>query len=143
MHAIEAILKKEWSSLFWMPQYDADLVEVIFKTQRPGNLMKRHQSLIISVLKENSTVIGFITYYQSSKDTGDIELLAIDAQHKGLGYGKKLINYVQDWFMRIGCKYIQLYVYTTNSPAIQFYRHLGFAVKNTFPSHLLFSKKIA
>ena len=125
-----------------MPHYDAHLIDTIFRKQKPGNNLARHQSLIINVLKEGSTLVGFITYYQSDKDTGDIELLAIDSNYQGLGYGKKLINYVQNWFKGIGCKHIQLYVYTTNNPAIQFYKHLGFSVKQTFSSHLLLTKPI-
>jgi ribosomal protein S18 acetylase RimI-like enzyme len=143
MPQVEALIKKEWSHLFWMPHYDAGLIDIIFRTQRPGNSLARNHSLIINVLKENSTIIGFITYYQSEKDTGDIELLAIDSAYQGLGYGKKLMNYVYNWFKKIGCKYIQLYVYTSNNQAIQFYKHLGFVVKKSFPTHLLLAKQIA
>jgi ribosomal protein S18 acetylase RimI-like enzyme len=143
MPQVEALIKKEWSHLFWMPQYDADLIDIIFRTQKPGNIFARDKLLKITVLKENSTLIGFITYYQSDKDTGDIELLAIDSNYQGLGYGKKLMNTIQNWFKRIGCKYVQLYVYTTNPHAIQFYKHLGFTVKNSFPTHVLFTKPIA
>lgn len=142
MPAIEKLLKKEWTALFWMPDYDQVMIDVIFKKKLPGDITVRNQKLFISVLKDDGSLIGFITYYQADNTTGHIELLAIDKQYKGLGYGKKLVNYVQNWLAKLGCKYIQLYVYTTNNHAIQFYKHLGFTVKNIFPGYLLFSKEL-
>lgn len=141
--AVETILKDVWSALFWMPHYDHQLIKVIFEDKHPGDPIARNHPLSISVLKDNGQLIGFITYYQPNSDTGHIELLAIDKAYKGLGCGKKLINYVQNWFARLGCKYLQLYVYTANTHAIQFYNHLGFNIKKKFPGYLLFTKQIA
>jgi GNAT superfamily N-acetyltransferase len=142
MPAVEQILKKEWHTLFLTPAYDQNLISIIFKDQRPGDITMHHKRLFITTLKENTTLLGFITYYQADAITGHVELLAIDSPYKGLGYGKKLITYVQDWFSRLGCKYIQLYVYPNNNPAIQFYKHLGFSIKKMFPAYFLLSKQI-
>ncbi len=139
---LEVLLKKEWPTLFWNPSYDANLVSIMFKSQNPGDLNARKKKLFISVLKENNLLLGFITYYQPDSQTGHIELLAIDPVHQGLGYGKKMVNFVKDWCINLRCKYLQLYVFTNNPNAIQFYHHLGFSVKKTFYGFLLLSKTI-
>lgn len=143
MPAVEILLKKEWSTLFWMPHYDHELINMMFKQQKPGDIVARDKKLFISVLKDSTQFMGFVTYYQADNATGHIELLAIDSSYKGKGYGKKMVNFVREWSLRLKCKYLQLYVYTSNNAAIQFYNHLGFTVKKAYHGYYLLTKQIA
>jgi len=142
IHHIESLVKKEWRHLFWMPAYNQPLITQMFKDRHPGDPAARTKHLYISVLKEHTQVYGFITYYFASQTTGHIELLSIDKSYQGLGYGKKLLACAVDFFTDHQCSLLQLYVYTNNHHAIEFYKHQGFSVKRTFPGCLLLSKEI-
>ena len=139
---VETLLKKEWRRLFWMPEYDHALITSIFKNQHPGDPAAASKHLYISVLKEHAHVYGFITYYYSTQSTGHIELLCVDPGYQGSGYGKKLLSHVEQFFAANNCSLVQLYVYTSNSHAIEFYKHRGFSVKKKIPGCLLLSKEL-
>jgi ribosomal protein S18 acetylase RimI-like enzyme len=139
---VEALIKKEWRRLFWMSEYDQALITTIFKNQHPGDPAARAQQLFISVLKEHGGLRGFITYYYSSAQTGHIELLCVDPEYQGSGYGKKLVSHVEHFFAANNCTLLQLYVYTSNPHAIEFYKHRGFTVKKQNPGYLLLSKEL-
>ena len=139
---VETLIKKEWRRLFWMSEYNQALITTIFKNQHPGDPAARAQQLFISVLKEEGALRGFITYYYSSPQTGHIELLCVDPDYQGFGYGKKLVTHVEHFFAANGCTLLQLYVYTSNPHAIQFYTHRGFTIKKKNPGYLLLSKEL-
>lgn len=142
MSSVESILRKEWPKLFFNPNYDEQFVHSIFYKKCPGDIYARYTKVIIDVLHEDGKLIGFISYYFKRDHIGHVELLAIDPDHQKKGYGKLLIEKVIQKFKAANCKQIQLYVYTTNPKAIQFYKRLNFSIKSNFGSYLLLSKDI-
>lgn len=140
--AVETLIKKEWKHLFWMPAYDQSMITGIFKDLHPGDPAARAQHLYVTVLKDNEKLQGFITYYFSKPDTGHIELLCVDPESQGNGYGKKLLAYAEKFFKAHQCAGVQLYVYTYNEHAIEFYKRNGFIVKKKVPGCLLLCKEI-
>lgn len=142
MPQIESLLKAEWNKLFWIPGYDQALITKIFKLRKPGDLTQQDKTLQIKVLHQNQNLVGFVTYYYADKNTGHIELLAIDSQYQSKGYGKILVNTIMQECIWQGAKALQLYVYTHNASAISFYEHLGFHIKKQYPSYLLLVKPL-
>ncbi len=143
MPAITVLLKKEWSKLFLIPSYDEGMVEKIFKFFRPGDFSQQDKALSIRALYLDEQLVGFVTFYFKDIATGHIELLAIDSAFRGQGLGKFLVGQVAQECMQRGCSILQLYVYRSNPNAIQFYRHLGFAIQRDFGQYLLLSKPIS
>ena len=47
-------------------------------------------------------------------------------EHRGKGYGRKLIDAALRDIKAVGFKHVRLQVYANNEPAVGFYQHLGF-----------------
>jgi ribosomal protein S18 acetylase RimI-like enzyme len=58
---------------------------------------------------------------------GWVNYLAVSQAHRGHGYGKKLMQRVEQLFLEAGCPKINLLVRATNSGIIEFYRRMGYA----------------
>ena len=58
---------------------------------------------------------------------GWVNYLAVSQAHRGNGYGKKLMQRVEQLFLEAGCPKINLLVRATNSSIIGFYRSIGYA----------------
>lgn len=142
MPQVQALLKKEWAKLFLSSAYDEQLVYKIFFKKRPGDTTVTNTMVTIDVLYEEKKLVGFITYYVKPHQVGHIELLCIDSAFRKKGYGKFLIDHVIYEVKKSSCTTIQLYVYTTNPPAITFYEHLGFSLKANFGIYILLYKNI-
>lgn len=140
---VEKLLKSEWNKLFYQPNYDQCLISKIFKLRRPGDVAFQEKELTIKILRDQNKILGFITYYQPNPKTNHIELLAVDSEHRGKGYGKKLIEHVIYEGLKKGLKTVQLYVYPSNQAAIKIYQHLGFEIQAEYPGYLLLTKKLA
>jgi ribosomal protein S18 acetylase RimI-like enzyme len=65
---------------------------------------------------------------------GSINYLAVDPDHSGAGYGKILMAEAERLLISGGCPKINICVRTNNDKAVEFYRHLGYAIE---PVHLL------
>jgi ribosomal protein S18 acetylase RimI-like enzyme len=129
--AVDAILKAEWRKLFGTNVYDINIVNLMFKHQKPGDINARASHLRCNVLvNENKEIIGFITYYFPVLTVCHIELLAVKAEKQSKGFGKALVNALIESLKSTGCKRIELYVFTNNPKAIDFYKRMGFIVKN-------------
>lgn len=138
-----SLMQDEWLNLFPFPQFDAPLVNKMLLKNRPGDFMNAHKRLFIKVLHEEQTIAAFITYFFSDAHTIHIELLATSKKFRGKGYGKKLIEYVVNSLSDQHYTSIELYVYTTNSSAIGFYKHLGFTIKQAQAGGLILGKEIS
>lgn len=112
--------------------------------------MNKNGYLTIKVIKnKNLSVIGFITYLLYSKNqipshkwfnffskpiksytAGHIELVAIEQNNRQSGLGKSLLEYAIDDLRSQNAKAVDLYVLTTNLPAIDCYKKVGFEIKD-------------
>lgn len=140
--AVITIIQDDWNKLFTLPRFNQNIVDRMLEHQHPGDMAHHTKHLTIAVLYDEERLVGFITYYYTNASTSNIELLAIDKNYRSKGYGKKLIEYVMREVRSQGVNAIQLYVYTSNQSALQFYTHLGFSIKGTIPGCFLLSKSI-
>lgn len=61
---------------------------------------------------------------------GWINYLAVAPEYQRRGYGRRLVQKGIDELRRIGCLKVNLQVRNTNTPVINFYKHLGFVDDN-------------
>jgi len=79
----------------------------------------------------NKVKLGFI-HVRTHKDEisgetcGTIPLLAVSPKSQGLGVGKALIEYAENWVKELGCRLLHLEVFANNKNAKGFYENLGF-----------------
>lgn len=70
-----------------------------------------------------SQVVGFA---MGNKKTGEMWVIAVLPQYEGIGVGKRLLTFVEDWLFSEGWKEIWLTTDTDESiRAVGFYRHQG------------------
>lgn len=139
---IVALIKKEWHKLFLLPSYDEAIIQRMFVQKKPGDTSAAKAKLMVKVIEIEGIFAGFVTFFAKDESVAQIELLAIDQAHRGKGLGKLLIDHVSDLFRMSGHTFLQLYVYTSNSDALKFYKHLDFKLKNHFGHYQLFGKNI-
>jgi mycothiol synthase len=59
---------------------------------------------------------------------GEIYVIAVDPDFRGLGLGRALVVAGLDWLARAGLRTAMLYVDATNAPALALYEDLGFRI---------------
>ena len=57
---------------------------------------------------------------------GSLYYLAVDAQHQGRGYGRKIAYFLADLLEQRGCPKLNIMVRSSNTRMIDFYHRLGF-----------------
>lgn len=62
---------------------------------------------------------------------GWVNYLAVDPAHQGKGFGTMLMAEAERRLALLGCPKVNLQVRTSNSHAVGFYQHLGYAVDET------------
>jgi len=83
------------------------------------------------IAESNNFQLGFIhvrTHIDdiSGETCGTIPLLAVSPKSQGLGVGKILIGYAENWAKDLGCRLLHLEVFANNKNAKGFYQNLGF-----------------
>ena len=83
------------------------------------------------VYKINDEVIAFcLIEYLYEKDTVEIDLLCVKREFKGNHLGKSLLSYCINYCNELDFKNFALHVSTTNTPAFNLYKKLGFVIKD-------------
>ncbi|WOH36409.1 GNAT family N-acetyltransferase [Thalassotalea fonticola] len=83
------------------------------------------------IAETNNVPLGFI-HVRTHKDSisgetcGTIPLLAVSPKSQGLGVGKVLIEFAENWAKDLGCRLLHLEVFANNKNAKGFYQNLGF-----------------
>lgn len=83
------------------------------------------------IAEKNHVPLGFI-HVRTHKDDisgeicGTIPLLAVSPNSQGLGVGKILIEYAENWAKNLGYRLLHLEVFANNKNAKGFYENLGF-----------------
>lgn len=88
----------------------------------------RHKT--VKVAEHNGKVIGMCTMQTristaTGTVSGIIEDMVVDKAHRGKGAGKALLDHITQWAMQRGIFHLQLLADRNNTPALEFYRHLG------------------
>lgn len=117
--------KNDW---YWLiaegMQFD---VQYMLETRSPNkNDLQYHGKLKIKVIRDSGKMAAFITYYRQSPQTGLIQFVSVNKDFRGKGYGKKLVTYAVDEFLKMGCTEIKLTTRTNNIWAQRIYDRFGF-----------------
>lgn len=140
-HEVAALCTQEWDLLFLLP-FDQRIINRMFIHRRPGDTSFPHTELFITVIKEDEAIRGFITYYYKTSHVLQVELLAVDKNYRGKGYGKRLLEHAFLCGKKEQARELQLYVFTRNKKGIEFYTKLGFSPLKKHPLYLLLAKPI-
>ena len=95
--------------------------------------IRTDKSITIKVLQKSGKAIGFILYvygksvlWRENTKYGAIQEVVVSSEHRGKGYGKKLMNYAIDKLRKAGATKISLMVFEANKRARSLYEKLGF-----------------
>jgi ribosomal protein S18 acetylase RimI-like enzyme len=94
-------------------------------------LAETSQANATFIAEINNVQLGFI-HVRTNKDEisgetrGTIPLLVISPKSQGLGLGKALIEYAENWVKELGCRLLHLEVFANNKSAKGFYENSGF-----------------
>lgn len=83
--------------------------------------------LILTDEETDSVVAGYIVFWMLF-DECQILNLAVSMDHRGEGYGKKMLRKAVDLAIRAGLKRVVLDVRKSNHPAVQLYQGQGFSI---------------
>lgn len=72
---------------------------------------------------------GFVSCRKSGRHTGEIVLIGIKKGLRGKGFGTSLVQEAVRWFITQDIKSVSVRTQLKNLKALNFYCHLGFAVK--------------
>ncbi len=89
----------------------------------------------ILVAECEGTVVGFLQLYV--RKTGDspvdnpleyaqVDNIVVDERHRGIGFGRALLDAAKDWAKARGIRRLRVGVYSTNTPAVRVYEKAGF-----------------
>ncbi len=130
---------EEWFRRIYISAY-SDMERYAYRKDREIRryfrwLFKRDADGIFFALNKNKNPIGVIacdsTWFSAYEhcNVGEIHELAVMKEYKRKGVGKKLISVGEDYFRKKGLKRAELWVGENNRDAIEFYRSLGYSLK--------------
>lgn len=95
------------------------------------NILENPEHGAIFIVKIDNKIVGMVNIlYTFSTALGSkvaiLEDLIIDKDHRGNGYGKKLVDFAIDDSRAHGCKRVTLLTDHTNNIAKEFYTKMGF-----------------
>ena len=119
---------------------DDDFVERAWqlkeRIRRTDGVLRQRKSFFSNAY-ERSTVYLYadrgsdrLIGFAAVRRDGYILFLAVDPEYRGQGFGKRLVASVADEHSAVTC-----HARTTNSEALDFYKHLGFRVKRRIDSY--------
>lgn len=144
--ALTAIIQKNWDLLV----NSADFSPEHMFTHRAAMPWFPDNSLQIVVYRHDNKPVGFTTYYDQDGGYRRLELLAVDQEYRGRGYGEELVrSLLDDARKRKGIFVIEVVVALDNPSAQKLYRKLGFhegcppyAYPYRYPGHVVLECRI-
>ena len=100
-------------------------------------------SLRIFVYRKLGKPVAFITYRENGNHS-NIDLLAVDDNHRGRGYAEQLLKYIVEYArQQKDTDAIEVFVFADNIAAQKLYHKLGFyRLPQVLRDYVLFEKKI-
>jgi ribosomal protein S18 acetylase RimI-like enzyme len=83
------------------------------------------KELFLVAVREGKLVGTVMAGYEGRR--GWINYLAVSPAHQRKGLGRRLMQEAENRLLALGCPKVNLLVRQSNSPVIDFYRHLGFS----------------
>lgn len=86
--------------------------------------LQAQPELFVVGVRESKLIASAMGGYDGHR--GWIYYLAVDPEHRGRGYGSRLIDHLSAELRTLGCAKLNIMVRTSNREVIQFYQKLGF-----------------
>lgn len=131
----------DWHTQVLLPEYREKMFEIDMNKVRKQNGK-------IYLFVENDTVIGLIIGIVEEKDeidvltndcakTGSVLELVVKNTVRGNGIGKTLLEKIEEYFISINCKRINIEVFGPNKKGLNFYEKNDYIIRD-----MIVSKKI-
>ena len=85
----------------------------------------RIEDTIVGIVHANIGKDGFVAF-----NTGHLQWIWVDKQNRGLGYAQKLVDNAMRWLSSKDILGVELFVNSSNTPAISMYEKFGFEVSD-------------
>ncbi len=85
----------------------------------------RRKGEIFHLVKLDGQVIGYITLTDFGDKTGKLNKIYLDSNIRGLGLGRKLLEFARDWGIKHGLERLKLNVNKANQRAMKVYQAAG------------------
>jgi GNAT superfamily N-acetyltransferase len=85
------------------------------------------------LLAEDSAGLAGCVYVEFRQDRGYVGLLAVDPPRQGSGFGRLLMTAAETYFLKAGCRAVDLRIVSVRTPLPAFYRRLGYVETSTAP----------
>ena len=86
--------------------------------------LERDPDLFIVGIRKEQIIATVMGGYEGHR--GWINYLAVSPEFQGLGYGRKIMEYIEARIKEMGCPKINLQVRKTNREVVDFYKSLGY-----------------
>jgi len=96
-------------------------------------------NLCIEVAHDGKQVVGYYVLDQM-EDYVFIISIQLEKKHQGEGFGRYMMERVEELALRSGLEGVELCVQSTNDQAIGFYRHLGYKLASRRRNNLTMRK---
>lgn len=92
------------------------------------DLIDNFKKISMLVIVYNESIVGYVAYEIKEKHTKKLHVdqLVVIEKHRGLGFGKKLMDEVKKVGIKNNCDRIELDCWMFNKNALAMYEHLGF-----------------
>lgn len=104
-----------------------DAFEALYQRWIEASVEKKIAKEVL-VLEEAGRLAGFVTLGEKN-GRADIGIIAVDADFRGKGIGKKLMQAAESWFVAAGYETMQVVTQGDNAAACRLYESCGFAVE--------------
>jgi ribosomal protein S18 acetylase RimI-like enzyme len=91
------------------------------------SLFPAEENSLHLIALEGKEVVGCIIFHPATEIDGEIEPMAVSDQYRGMGFGRKLVHFLEEALIKRGIQEVKL---CAREEAIGFYRHLGYHVEN-------------
>lgn len=109
------------------PQFGHANFEKIYKMWIYNSTLHKVAEKVL-VIKRDNKIVGMVTLGEKNQ-RGDIGLLAVDANYRGLQLGTTLVKAAQDWCLENGYRYGQVVTQKKNLPACALYEKCGYHIE--------------
>lgn len=122
LSAIKQLSK--FSRFYFDVKFSKDAVKRLYKTWFAKGYPDK-----VFVATYQEVPCGFLTC-KIIKDTGKIDLIAVNKKHRNLGIGGKLINTCEKWLLQKGINKLIVNSQCRNVKAMRFYQQCGFFISS-------------
>ncbi len=88
--------------------------------------LKVNPELFLVGMEENQIVAAIMGGYEGHR--GWVNYLAVSPSHQRKGYGRQMMDAVEDKLKAMGCAKINLQVRETNLAVVEFYKAIGYSL---------------